>query len=671
PCHAQIPRRILALLQIRELLEDQDIDTGRWMLSFSSQSVGAEDSLSTIRLPDASVDPELLADDIVQLAARGADSISQDGKMTVNVSSVKEATSYMLYASYARRSYARACTASSENHQNILQNGSFAVDHFSVMGAKVTTSFLKEYIFIDRIKELMEETGNLVWEDSVEIPSYTYWTLSLPEIFKKQHGYAMTPYLMLLSGNEGYQTGNQGPIQFISDGNDQGAGFVADYRSTMTGLLMEYLEYLNKWTHETLGLKSSQQVGYNLPVDMLEAIPSVDIPETETLSFSNLIAGFRQFSGPANLAGKNVISIELGANFGQAYYQTWTELLQEAKHAFVAGHSRHQPGWDVGYKQAMDYSARCQFILQGGIAKVDLVFWDKQTAQDAYPGILYEPTDLQDAGDVYVYVYNDGDFSTGSISFQATGSPFAPDAWTGEETPITEYSVSQGRTNISFSLKSTETRIVKFSASRNSANNESHVIWSSDSVLGYYVDSGKVWAKAAASDSATSVKLSSGKTVTLDQQGQSQISLGNWSVVLEQWLPPDNLYDVETVANKKNVSFFFWPKEETGATGAYLVIPPVSHGIRISINGNEVPVIDITNPTTDVSTYLVQGDNTVVITVSSTLHNGLMPIWDQLLTGGAAPSLNYSALEDMVFQPQEYGILGEVRVVPYQLMRII
>lgn len=104
--------------------------------------------------------------------------------MTVNVSSVKEATSYILYA--------RACTASSENHQNILQNGSFAVDHFSVMGAKVTTSFLKEYIFIDRIKELMEETGNLVWEDSVEIPSYTYWTLSLPEIFKRQHGVSIT-----------------------------------------------------------------------------------------------------------------------------------------------------------------------------------------------------------------------------------------------------------------------------------------------------------------------------------------------------------------------------------------------------------------------------------------------------------------------------------------------
>ncbi|KAE8343154.1 hypothetical protein BDV24DRAFT_161591 [Aspergillus arachidicola] len=160
-----------------------------------------------------------------------------------------------------------------------------------------------------------------------------------------------------------------------------------------------------------LGLKFSQQVGYNLPVDMLEAIPSVDIPETETLSFSNLIDGFRQFSGPVNLAGKNVISIELGADFGQAYYQTWTELLQEAKHAFVAGvnqlviHALTPPaGLDVGYKQAMDYLARCQFILQEGVPRVDLVFWDKQTAQDAYPGILYEPTDLQDAGYTYEYL---------------------------------------------------------------------------------------------------------------------------------------------------------------------------------------------------------------------------------------------------------------------------
>ncbi|KAE8310025.1 hypothetical protein BDV41DRAFT_579995 [Aspergillus transmontanensis] len=184
----------------------------------------------------------------------------------------------------------------------------------------------------------------------------------------------------------------------------------------------------------------------------------------------------------------------------------------------------------------------------------------------------------------------------------------------------------------------------------------------SDASIGIYMST--VWAKATASDSATSVKLSSGKTVTLDQQGRSKknVSLSVSGSNLTSW--KDLGYQ-----NASSVAYytssFLWPKKETGATGAYLVIPPVSHRIRISINGNEIPAVDITSPTTDVSTYLVQGHNTVAITVSSTLHNCLIPIWDQLLTGGAAPTFNYSALEEMGFQPQEYGILGWRLRIPH------
>lgn len=247
----------------------------------------------------------------------------------------------------------------------------------------------------------------------------------------------MTPYLALLSGNEGDQAVDSGLVRFVSNGEDQGSGFVADFRFTMTHLLMTYLKYLNEWTHETLRLQFSQQVGYNLPVDMLMAIASVDVPETETLSFQNHIDSFRQSCGPANLGQKDVISIELGADFAQPYYQSWTDLLQEAKHGFVASvnqliihgatyshiyvnttwpgftsfeysfagqHSRHQPFWDLTYKPGIDYLTRCQFILQEGIAKVDLVFWDKQTAQNAYPTSLYDQSDLDDAGYTYAYL---------------------------------------------------------------------------------------------------------------------------------------------------------------------------------------------------------------------------------------------------------------------------
>lgn len=116
------------------------------------------------------------------------DSIHPNGTVTMTVSPVHGAKSYLLYASYARRSYARSCIASSDNPQNILQNGSFAVDHFSTTGAKVTTGFLEEHILIDGIKELMEETGHYIWEDSVEIPTYVYWTPNLPQVFEQQHG---------------------------------------------------------------------------------------------------------------------------------------------------------------------------------------------------------------------------------------------------------------------------------------------------------------------------------------------------------------------------------------------------------------------------------------------------------------------------------------------------
>lgn len=79
----------------------------------------------------------------------------------------------------------------------------------------------------------------------------------------------------------------------------------------------------------------SAQMGYNTPMDMLQTMTDVDLPEAETLSFSNQIDSYLQVAGPADLAGKRVISVELGADWHQAYYQSWESLLFDAKHAFA------------------------------------------------------------------------------------------------------------------------------------------------------------------------------------------------------------------------------------------------------------------------------------------------------------------------------------------------
>ena len=70
-------------------------------------------------------------------------------------------------------------------------------------------------------------------------------------------------------------------------------------------------------------------------MDMLANIPAVNGPETESLGFNHVIDAYRQFAGPANLAGKRVISSELGAQRNEPYSQTMPELIWDVKRSIV------------------------------------------------------------------------------------------------------------------------------------------------------------------------------------------------------------------------------------------------------------------------------------------------------------------------------------------------
>ena len=126
--------------------------------------------------------------------------IQVDGSVNVTAPTIDGAVAYYLLAAYYSKSYTRACVASNSEPKDILQNGSFAVDHFSPVGAQLTTSFLEQYILIDGIDELIREVGNYIWEDSVEIPSFVYWTPNLTSVFREQHGVSQGPPLRQHSG---------------------------------------------------------------------------------------------------------------------------------------------------------------------------------------------------------------------------------------------------------------------------------------------------------------------------------------------------------------------------------------------------------------------------------------------------------------------------------------
>lgn len=194
---------------------------------------------------------------------------------------------------------------------------------------------------------------------------------------------------------------------------------------------------------------------YGLPMDMLANIPLVDGPECETLGFDHNIDGYRQFAGPANLAGKRIISSEAGAIFGAVYQQPIPELLWDLKRSIVGGvnqfvlhgypfsgdygnttwpgfltfnyafsemHGPRQPAWEF-YDEWLDWTGRTQFVAQSGVPKIDVAFWSKLTSYEKVT-TQYMPTDLQDAGFTYEYLSPDNfDLSEAYVS----NGTFAPE----------------------------------------------------------------------------------------------------------------------------------------------------------------------------------------------------------------------------------------------------
>ncbi|KAK1545886.1 hypothetical protein CPAR01_03388 [Colletotrichum paranaense] len=371
-------------------------------------------------------------------------SVSGDGILSWKPArSLPSGSDHELFFFYEKLSLNQNVHFPSNTTKTIWDNGSYIVDHFSAQGARTVQTFWEQYLLTDELKGLLRDVGNYGWEDSIEIPSNVSWTRSLPTRFQGMFAYDLKPYLPLImfsNNNINLQSTSPGTTRCTLDRLDQGKGYVNDYREALAAGYQEYLATLSQWLQslEVKGLSS--QPSYNLPMDMEASIPFVDAPECESLQGHDNIDGYRQFSGPANLARKKIVSIELGAVFGKAYSYTIPELLFAANRAVAGGvnqfvihgqsytgnypqttwpgytafifyvsdlYSPKRPDWKYGLQAALSYMSRLQHIQQQGVPRADIAFYNKQSATDPNFGTVYAPTDLIDEGWSYTYLSPD------------------------------------------------------------------------------------------------------------------------------------------------------------------------------------------------------------------------------------------------------------------------
>ncbi|KAL9109497.1 MAG: hypothetical protein Q9227_005832 [Pyrenula ochraceoflavens] len=374
------------------------------------------------------------------------DQVGSDGSFSVTFDANATGLNHMIFAIYLVHSDFRAQDGPEDlggpqtAPQTLPQNGSWAVDHFSALGARTMTNFWEQSILTNGVRELVGSVGSYSWEDSVEIEANVYWTKNFSNLFSADHDYSISKWLPILFHRNGHAKQSNPSVWFVTDEPDSGDSHIADYRATLAIQYQAYLNGLNSWTRNYLNLHFSSQISYNLPMDMLANIPTVDVPECESLDFSDLIDGYRQYAGPANFAGRQIVSSECGAVRGEAYIQSLPELLWHVKRSFAgsinqfvfhgfpysgdygnttwpvfttfdyqysAMHGPHEPAWDF-YKDQVDFVARNNFIWQTGVAKMDIAFWQKVTV---YPGHIqtrtYQPDDLERVGFSYEYLSPD------------------------------------------------------------------------------------------------------------------------------------------------------------------------------------------------------------------------------------------------------------------------
>lgn len=301
----------------------------------------------------------------------------------------------------------------------------------------------------------------------------------------------------------------------------------------------------------------------------------------------------------------------------------------------------------------------------------------------------------------YIYVYNDASglplgqgYSTGSITFESTGVPYTYDAWTGEISPVVVYKRTATHTTIPLELAGEQTTIIAF---KHSSSRPFYVQSLPASAAGSSSSSSSMSILTTANQAGL-VVLSNGTQINLPSASVSSFVLTNWSLTVESWTAPSNLYDLNPVASRFNLSTFTnlqslepwygisssltnvsgrgyystefqWPSTNTLNTdgfsteGAFIDLGAIVHTVRVIINGHTIPPLDITWARVDISKYLVKGSNSVEVVVSTPLGNGLRAIWDSIVSSGK------SAMSQVADPPgvADYGLVFPVQIIPYKV----
>jgi hypothetical protein len=267
---------------------------------------------------------------------------------------------------------------------------------------KMDSAAVRDY-FEHSLGRIIREAGPLagrilsgVLLDSWEAGRQT-WCANFPADFQELRGYNITPWLPALTGR-------------VVGSPAETEAFLADYRRTIVDLIAKnYYGTLRRIAHDHGMRLFAECYGSTSPLNFFRCCAEADVNMGEfwTRNFvrknSDDAPGTKEFASLAHVLGRPVFAAEaFTASPGEAWLSTPGSLKQVGDYAFIYGVNRmmlhsvvHQwrsdwrPGltldnygtqfgrlvtWWPLARAWIDYLSRCQFLLQQGQYRADLLF---------------------------------------------------------------------------------------------------------------------------------------------------------------------------------------------------------------------------------------------------------------------------------------------------------
>jgi hypothetical protein len=288
--------------------------------------------------------------------------------------------------------------------------------------------FFAKY-FGDLLNSLTEEERSAVKileNDSWEAGSPN-WSKHFAADFKRLRGYDPSPYLPVLSGQ-------------TVENKEVSERFKADYRLTISDLIVEHYKYQQETAHRHGTLTLNEASGpHQHHADALLCQKYSDLPmgefwvraKTHRITLENRFMAQEAVSA-AHIYGKTVIPAESFTSIGPHWEEDPQFLKPTADRAFCEGINQiylhaysHSPSltakpgyvyyagthldrnitwWDYSYDW-FDFLSRCQYMLQQGLPAVDVCFY----YGDGYPDRMKYKQEEAATGQGYKYDYTNAD----------------------------------------------------------------------------------------------------------------------------------------------------------------------------------------------------------------------------------------------------------------------